>query len=100
MRLRAIDLGRWRFGSVPRRRVVERRIWIDVGGQRGPILQTKVQGSVGIRAIASGAALHLVARVILHVSLVKAVGKIIGKGTRAQALIGFPQRPQNFVPAG
>ena len=30
----------------------------------------------------------------------KAVGKIIRKVTRAQALIGFPQRPQNFVPAG
>jgi len=30
----------------------------------------------------------------------KTVGKIIGKVTRAQALIGFPQRPQNFVPAG
>ena len=31
---------------------------------------------------------------------VKTVGKIIGKVPRAQALIGFPQRPQNFVPAG
>lgn len=28
------------------------------------------------------------------------VGKIIGKVPHAQALIGFPQRPQNFVPAG
>jgi hypothetical protein len=26
--------------------------------------------------------------------------KIIEKPAKAQALIGFPQRPQNFVPAG
>ena len=59
--LRTIDLRWWRFGSVPRRGIPDGRVWINrwpISGQRSAVLQAKVQGVIGISAIASGAALH------------------------------------------
>ena len=59
--LRTVDLCWWRFGSVPRGGIPDGRVWIDrwpISGQRSAVLQAKVQGVIGISAIASGAALH------------------------------------------
>ena len=54
-----VDLCFGRFG-ISRIRVPKRRVWIGRRvDERSPILQTKVQGEIGVGAITSGAALHL-----------------------------------------
>ena len=59
-----IDLSRRRFGCISWWRIPNSRIWIRAGrlgaGKRSPIVQTKVQRRIGVRAITGGAALHLV----------------------------------------
>ena len=119
--LRTIDLCWWRFGSVSRRRIPDGRVWIDrrrIGGERSAILQAKVQGEIGISAIASGAALHCRRQIIGKPESSRSIVQIDAEMRDAemrkfvtrhrvtvsphQALIrmGFPQRPQNLVPAG